>query len=143
MCQTPDVDYLRIIVDFVETHIRPWHVLAILGVVGAAWGLRLLISFVRRAQHRRHIQTLILLRSAAIHMLQNRPPGGNADTDQFNHCVAWWEREVVAALEAAGATASDIAIFSDLVNVYHDTSVTEKIARLGQMIQRLERNGTA
>jgi hypothetical protein len=103
--------------------------------------LMLLLVAVRwmRGYHR---QTLILLRSMAFHMIQNRPP--TDDPMRLQENVNWWEREVLKALPRAGAESDEIAQFTRFGaagNVYHRGMIVGKIARLDTIIDRLERQG--
>ena len=89
-----------------------------------------------RGYHRR---TLVLMRSVAFHMIENRPPTDDATRLQEN--VDWWEREVLKILPRAGAKSGEIAQFGRLGaagNIYHRGMLGEKIARLDAIIDRME-----
>lgn len=86
-----------------------------------------------RGYHRR---TLILLRSVAFHMIQNRPP--TDDATRLQQTLDWWEREVMSILPRAGAKPREIARFGAVGNIYHPTIIANKIARLDAIIDRLE-----
>jgi len=91
---------------------------------------------------RYHRQSLILLRSMAFHMIQNRPP--TDDPVRLQQNVNWWETEVLKALRRAGAKSDEIAQFTRFGaagNVYHRGMIVGKIARLDTIIDRLERQG--
>ena len=95
-----------------------------------------------RWRRRYHRQTLILLRSMAFYMIQNRPP--TDDPMRLQENVNWWEREVVITLPKAGAKSGEIAQFTRFGaagDVYHRGMIVGKIARLDTIIDRLERQG--
>jgi hypothetical protein len=102
----------------------------------------MLVLVAVRWMRRYHRQTLILLRSMAFHMLQNRPP--TDDPMRLQENVNWWEREVLKTLPRAGAKSDEIAQFTRFGaagNVYHRGMIVGKIARLDTIIDRLERQG--
>ena len=88
---------------------------------------------------RYHRQTLILLRDVAFQMIQNRPP--TDDTTRLQENLNWWETEVLGILPRAGAKSHEIARFARFGgpgNVYHRSTIAEKITRLDAIIARLE-----